>query len=154
ARETLFEQVEEAKAQGHNVKPVIPGPLTYLYLSKGEAFPEADSANKLELLENLVPVYRDVLKRFADQGVEWVQIDEPILALDLPDTWQRAFLRSYEQLAVATPKVIVATYFGGLQDNLFTALELAVEGLHIDGVRAPEEVAKVVERIGNDKVLS
>lgn len=154
ARESFFEQVAEAQALGHNVKPVIPGPLTYLYLSKGEAFPEADDAGKLELLENLVPVYRTVLNRLAESGVEWVQIDEPILALDLPDTWQRAFLRTYEQLAVATPKVIVATYFGGLQDNLFTALELAVEGLHIDGVRAPEEIAKVVERIGEEKVLS
>lgn len=154
ARESFFEQVAEAQALGHNVKPVIPGPLTYLYLSKGEAFPEVDDAGKLALLDNLVPVYREVLNRLAEKGVEWVQIDEPILALDLPDTWQRAFLRTYEQLAVATPKVIVATYFGGLQDNLFTALELAVEGLHIDGVRAPEEVAKVVERIGNDKVLS
>src|SRR5690625_2201122 len=154
ARESFFEQVAEAQALGHNVKPVIPGPLTYLYLSKGEAFPEVDDAGKLALLDNLVPVYREVLNRLAEKGVEWVQIDEPILALDLPDTWQRAFLRTYEQLAVATPKVTVATYFGGLQDNLFTALELAVEGLHIDGVRAPEEVAKVVERIGDDKVLS
>src|SRR5699024_6352606 len=117
-------------------------------------FPEADDAGKLALLENLVPVYRTVLKRLAEQGVEWVQIDEPILALDLPDTWQRAFVRTYEQLAVATPKVLVATYFGALQDNLFTALELAVEGLHIDGVRAPEEVAKVVERLDDKKVLS
>src|SRR5699024_521440 len=133
---------------------VIPGPLTYLYLAKGEAFPAADDAGKLSLLNNLVPAYREVLKRLADEGVEWVQVDEPILALDLPDAWQRAFVRTYEQLAVATPKVIVATYFGALQDNLFTALELAVEGLHIDGVRAPEEVAKVVERIGADKVLS
>ena len=154
ARETFFEQVAEAQAKGHNVKAVIPGPLTYLYLAKGEAFPEADDAGKLSLLNNLVPVYREVLKRLADKGVEWVQVDEPILALDLPDAWQRAFVRTYEQLAVATPKVIVATYFGALQDNLFTALELAVEGLHIDGVRAPEEVAKVVERIGADKVLS
>src|SRR5699024_9050347 len=150
----FFEQVAEAQAKGHNVKAVIPGPLTYLYLAKGEAFPEADDAGKLSLLNNLVPVYRQVLKRLADKGVEWVQVDEPILALDLPDAWQRAFVRTYEQLAVATPKVIVATYFGALQDNLFTALELAVEGLHIDGVRAPEEVAKVVERIGADKVLS
>lgn len=154
ARETFFEQVAEAQALGHKVKPVIPGPLTYLYLAKGEAFPEADDAGKLELLENLVPVYRTVLNRLAESGAEWVQIDEPILALDLPEAWQRAFLRTYEQLAVATPKVLVATYFGGLQDNLFTALELAVEGLHIDGVRAPEEIAKVVERIAEDKVLS
>src|SRR5690606_5600318 len=87
----LFEEVEEAKALGHCIKPVLIGPLTYLWLgkAKGEAF------DKLELLERLLPVYGEVLERLAVQGVEWVQIDEPILVMDLPQDWKNAFERAY-----------------------------------------------------------
>ena len=108
ARESLFEQVAEAQAQGHTPKPVIPGPLTYLYLSKGDSFEGADDNGKLALLDSLIPVYRQILQRFADQGVEWVQIDEPILVLDLPDSWQRSYLRVYDQLAAASEAALVA----------------------------------------------
>ena len=154
ARESLFEQVAEAKAQGHNPKPVIPGPLTYLYLSKGDAFTSADDSAKLALLDQLIPVYRHILQRLADQGVQWVQIDEPILVLDLPDSWQRAYLRVYDQLASASQaKLLLATYFGGLGNNLFTALELPVHGLHLDRVRGNDDLGQVVPRLG-DKVLS
>src|SRR5699024_499433 len=127
ARETLFEQVSEAQKLGHDAKPVIPGPLTYLWLSKGDAFEANGDLKKLDLLDRLVPVYRQVLQRFADQGVSWVQIDEPILGLDLPDAWQRAFLRVYDHLAgAARIKLLLATYFESLQANLFTTLELPV----------------------------
>ncbi len=154
ARESLFEQVEEAKALGHDPKPVIPGPLTYLYLSKGEDFDGADDSAKLALLENLIPVYRRILQRLADQGVQWVQIDEPILVLDLPDAWQRAYLRVYDQLAAAsTARLLLATYFGALKNNLFTALELPVAGLHLDRVRGDDDLEQVISRLG-DKVLS
>ncbi|KAF0803030.1 5-methyltetrahydropteroyltriglutamate--homocysteine S-methyltransferase [Alcanivorax xiamenensis] len=154
ARESLFEQVEEAKALGHQPKPVIPGPLTYLYLSKGEGFDGADDSAKLALLETLIPVYRRILQRLADQGVQWVQIDEPILVLDLPDAWQRAYLRVYDQLAAAsTARLLLATYFGALKNNLFTALELPVAGLHLDRVRGDDDLEQVIGRLG-DKVLS
>lgn len=158
ARETLFEQVSEAQALGLNAKPVIPGPLTYLWLSKGADFSGADDITKrdgkLDLLDNLIPVYRDVLRRFADQGVEWVQIDEPILTLDLPSAWRNAYLRCYDQLVAAAPvKILLATYFGGLEENLYTALALPVAGLHLDLVRAPQQLAAVLPRL-EGKVLS
>lgn len=154
AREALFEEVEEAQHQGHNPKPVIPGPLTWLWLGKGEAFDGADDASKLALLDNLIPVYREVVERLDDQGVDWVQIDEPILVLDLPEAWQHAFIRTYEQLRIqAGPKLLLATYFGGLEDNRVMALELAVDGIHIDGVRAPDQLAPIADHLG-DRVLS
>ena len=154
ARTTFFEQIAEAQALGHQVKPVIPGPLTWLWLSKGDAYVGADDNAKLALLEGLIPVYRQVLQRLAELGVEWLQIDEPILALDLPNTWQRAFLRSYDQLVGASSiKLLLTSYFGELGDNLFTALELPVHGLHVDLVRAPEQLKEILPRIGN-KVLS
>jgi 5-methyltetrahydropteroyltriglutamate--homocysteine methyltransferase len=154
ASESLFEQIDEALALGHDVKPVIPGPLTYLYLAKGDAFDGAADPAKLALLENLVPVYRDILRRVAAQGVTWVQIDEPILALDLPDAWQRAYLRVFDQLASAADlKLLLAVYFEGLRDNLFTALQLPVAGLHLDRVRGNDPLDQVLPRLEN-KVLS
>ncbi len=83
--EQLFDEVDEAKALGHNVKPVIIGPLTYLWLGKAKG----DGFDKLDLLERLLPIYGEILGRLAAQGVEWVQIDEPILTLDLPQAWKK-----------------------------------------------------------------
>jgi len=148
--EQLFEEVEEAKALGHAVKPVLIGPLTYLWLgkAKGEAF------DKLALLERLLPVYGEVLERLAALGVEWVQIDEPILVLDLPQDWKNAFERAYNQLQRAPLKKLVATYFGGLEDNLGLAAALPVDGLHIDLVRAPDHYPVILDRLPAYKILS
>jgi len=149
----LFEEVEEAQALGHAIKPVLVGPLTYLWLGKlkGEA---AERFDKLELLERLLPVYGEVLDRLAAQGVEWVQIDEPILALDLPQDWKNAFERAYNLLQRAPLKKLVATYFGGLEDNLSLAAALPVDGLHIDLVRAPEQYPLILDWLPAYKVLS
>ncbi|MAX93508.1 MAG: 5-methyltetrahydropteroyltriglutamate--homocysteine S-methyltransferase [Pseudomonas sp.] len=148
--EQLFEEVEEAKALGHAVKPALIGPLTYLWLgkAKGEAF------DKLELLERLLPVYGEVLERLAALGVEWVQIDEPILVLDLPQDWKNAVERAYNQLQRAPLKKLVATYFGGLEDNLGLAAALPVDGLHIDLVRAPDQYPVILDRLPAYKILS
>ncbi|NQD92519.1 5-methyltetrahydropteroyltriglutamate--homocysteine S-methyltransferase, partial [Pseudomonas sp. CrR25] len=148
--EQLFEEVEEAHALGYKVKPVLIGPLTYLWLgkAKGQAF------DKLELLERLLPVYGEILGRLAAQGVEWVQIDEPILGLDLPQDWKNAFERAYHLLQHAPLKKLVACYFGGLEDNLGLAVGLPVDGLHVDLVRAPEQLPLLVDRLPAYKVLS
>ncbi len=149
----LFEEVEEAQALGHTIKPVLVGPLTYLWLGKlkGEA---AERFDKLELLERLLPVYGEVLDRLAAQGVEWVQIDEPILAPHLPQDWKNAFERAYNLLQRAPLKKLVATYFGGLEDNLSLAAALPVDGLHIDLVRAPEQYPLILDWLPTYKVLS
>ncbi|PWF23234.1 5-methyltetrahydropteroyltriglutamate--homocysteine S-methyltransferase [Corticimicrobacter populi] len=155
AREYLFEQVEEARAQGYAVKPVIPGPLTWLWLGKGDAFLNgAQDEGKLKLLEALLPVYRLVLERLAGQGVEWVQIDEPILTLDLPQAWKEAFGQVYAEFQTAPVKILLATYFDGLKDNLATASGLPVAGLHVDLSRAPEQLALVAADLRPDQVLS
>ena len=148
--EQLFEEVAEARELGHNVKPVLIGPLTYLWLgkAKGEEF------NKLELLDRLLPLYAEILARMQTQGVEWVQIDEPILTLDLPQEWKTAFERAYHSLQYSPLKKLIATYFSGLEDNLGLAVSLPVEGLHIDLVRAPDQLAAVLDRLPTYKVLS
>jgi len=145
-----FDEVTEAVEAGYRAKPVLLGPLTWLWLGKG---PDA-TFDKLALLPRLVPVYADILARFAHLGVEWVQVDEPILALDLPAAWQRAFAVAYRSLAAAGPKVLVATYFGALGDNLKTACALPVDGLHVDLVRAPEQLEAVLTAWPTERVLS
>ena len=148
--EQLFDEVNEAQALGHRVKPVVIGPLTYLWLGKvkGREF------DKLELLERLLPLYGEIFQRLAAQGVEWVQIDEPILVLDLPQDWKNAFERAYNLLQQEPLKKLVATYFGGLEDNLGLAAGLPVDGLHIDLVRAPEQYPAILDRLPSYKVLS
>ncbi|MHA6183343.1 5-methyltetrahydropteroyltriglutamate--homocysteine S-methyltransferase [Pseudomonas mohnii] len=148
--EQLFDEVAEARALGHNVKPVIIGPLTYLWLGKAKGNP----FDKLDLLERLLPVYNEILGRLAAQGVEWVQIDEPILTLDLPQAWKNAFERAYHILQYSPLKKLVATYFSGLQDNLGLAVGLPVQGLHIDAVRAPDQLLHVLDRLPTYKILS
>ncbi|MDX1370071.1 5-methyltetrahydropteroyltriglutamate--homocysteine S-methyltransferase, partial [Pseudomonas sp.] len=153
--EQLFEEVGEAHALGHKVKPVLIGPLTYLWLGKvkGTAT-ETEGFDKLELLERLLPVYGEILQRLAAHGVEWVQIDEPILALDLPQAWKNAFERAYNLLQREPGKKLIATYFAGLEDNLGLAASLPVDGLHIDLVRAPEQFPSILDRLPAYKVLS
>ncbi len=146
----LFDEVDEAQALGYAVKPVLIGPLTYLWLGKAKG----SEFDRLDLLERLLPVYGEILQRLAAQGVEWVQIDEPILALDLPQAWKNAFERAYNLLHREPGKKLIATYFGGLEGNLGLAANLPVDGLHIDLVRAPEQFPRILDRLPAYKVLS
>jgi len=148
--EQLFDEVEEAHALGHTVKPVVIGPLTYLWLGKTKG----GDFDKLDLVERLLPLYGQIFRRLAAQGVEWVQIDEPILALDLPQEWKNAFERTYNLLQSEPLKKLVATYFGGLDDNLGLAAGLPVDGLHLDLVRAPEQFPTILDRLPAYKILS
>ena len=150
ASKRLFEEVAEAKAQGHPVKVALTGPVTWLWLAKSKS----EGLERLSLLDDLVATYGQILSRLADAGVEWVQLDEPALVQDLPGEWQRAFESAYNQLQSAPVKLLVASYFGGLGDNLGLAVSLPVEGLHVDLVRAPQQLRAVLDRLSPYKVLS
>lgn len=155
AREALFEQVEQAQAQGLRVKPVIPGPLTWLWLSKGDAFTDgAGDERKLALLDRLLPVYAQVLERLKALRVEWVQIDEPVLVLDLPQAWLEALKRTTQVLADSGLRVLLATYFGGVEEHAALLGKLPVHGVHLDGVRAPGQLEVVAAALRNDQILS
>jgi len=141
--------VEEALALGHRVKAVLPGPLSYLWLGKTPAGQE-----RLALLDALLPAYGELLQGLAQRGVEWVQLDEPILVLDLPPAWRQAFESAYNRLQSRGLKMLVATYFGALEDNLHLACQLPVAGLHVDLVRAPGQLMPVLDQLPAYKVLS
>jgi 5-methyltetrahydropteroyltriglutamate--homocysteine methyltransferase len=145
----LFEEVAEALALGHAVKATLIGPLTFLWLGKS-----TDGSERLALLERLLPVYGEILARLKAQGVHWVQLDEPILGLDLPQAWRSAFEPAYWQLNQAGAPLLLATYFSPLEENLSLACRLPVAGLHVDGVRAAHELASVADWLPVHKVLS
>jgi 5-methyltetrahydropteroyltriglutamate--homocysteine methyltransferase len=147
-----LDQFLEAKAQGIHTRPVLLGPVTFLKLGKSHDA----SVDPRRLLDRLLPVYGDMLQRLTAAGADWVQIDEPCLVLDLDDVDREALRRAYAVLAKAAPsaKLMLTTYFGGLGDNLETALSLPVAGLHIDLVRAPEQLDRVFETARRDLVLS
>ncbi len=146
----LFDEVDEAVALGYQAKPVVLGPLSYLYL--GKAIGDFD---KLKLLPGLVRAYGEILQRLAQKGIAWVQIDEPILVMDLPQSYKDGFASAYATLAgPASPKLLLTTYFGGVGDNLELVCKLPVQGLHVDGVRGKNELVQVAEHLPRDKVLS
>lgn len=145
----LLEQLAEAKAQGVKAKPVIIGPVTYLALGKAK-----DESNKLALLDRLLPVYAQLLDTLAKAGVEWVQIDEPILVTELDAEWQQAFKTAYQQLKSVGVKLLVATYFGELLENAALAASLPVAGLHVDAINDRDGVESLLKLLGDDKVLS
>ncbi len=148
--EWLFEEVAEAQALGINAKPVLIGPLTYLFLGKEKHA----GLRRLQLLPKLIPVYREILARLKALGVEWVQIDEPILALDLPQEWIDALAPTYADLVQGAPKLLLATYFDSVEEHAERLKALPVAGLHIDLVRAPQQADAFVRDYPADKVLS
>jgi 5-methyltetrahydropteroyltriglutamate--homocysteine methyltransferase len=148
--EWLFDEVAEAQTACFNAKPVLIGPLTFLHLAKEKTA----GFNRLDLLDRLLPVYGTILARLKAQGVEWVQIDEPILALDLSADWRTAFERAYHHLNAAGVRLMLASYFGPLRENLLVAMKLPVAGVHVDCVRGGDELAQVIDWLPITKVLS
>ena len=147
--ERLLNQLQEAKKSGVKPKPVIIGPLTYLWLSKAK-----DASTRLDFLDKLLPVYVLLLQELAAAGVDWVQVDEPILVTELPQNWQVAFPRAYSTFQEVGIKILVATYFGTLEDNLPLAVNLPVSGLHVDAVRGKTELAQIITTLPDEKILS
>ncbi|MCG6200424.1 5-methyltetrahydropteroyltriglutamate--homocysteine S-methyltransferase [Psychromonas antarctica] len=145
----LLKQIEELQKINENIKPVIIGPVTYLWLGK-----EKDNSNKLELLPDLLEIYVELFALLAEKGIEWLQIDEPILVLEINNQWQNALQIAYQRLQQSNLKLLLTTYFGELKDNLQLACELPVAGLHLDAINARHEVEPAITYLSEDKVLS
>ena len=145
----LLDEVDEALALGPNVKPVLLGPVTYLWLGKvkGEQF------DRLSLLQDILPVYQQVLAELAKRGIEWVQIDEPALVLELPQAWLAAFKPAYDALQ-GQVKLLLTTYFDSVSQNLETIKTLPVQGLHVDLVHGKDDAATLSAQLPANWVLS
>ncbi|MBW0295432.1 5-methyltetrahydropteroyltriglutamate--homocysteine S-methyltransferase [Shewanella xiamenensis] len=150
AYEQFFDEVAEAHSLGYQAKPVLLGPVSYLYLAKtvGQDF------DKLSLLPNLLKAYADILARFAAQGVTWVQLEEPILALELAADWQAAISQAYQALKTAQVKILLTSYYGSISHHQALVSALPVAGLHLDLVTAPEQLALFANALRPDQILS
>ena len=147
--ERLIGQIQEAQALGHKVKPVVLGPVSYLYLGKSR-----DGGNKLELLPKLLLQYQKLIQQLEELNLEWLQIDEPILVLDLDAAWQDAFRYAYKNLQDYKLQLLLTTYFGSVKDNLSLIKELAVDGLHVDAVRGASDLDAIIDAWPKERVLS
>lgn len=173
----LLAQVERAKAFGKPLKVVVTGLLSFLYLSRvvesktARAAPqhEHDDAcqhgdlvqtahGTLALVDALLPAYTTLFDQLSAAGVAYVQVDEPILALDLPQAWKATFESVYNRLQRRDDlKLIVSSYFGSLEDNLNLAVHLPVAGLHIDITREQPQQRfwqQVIDALPTHKILS
>lgn len=133
----LFDECKEALDAGIPVRPVLIGPMTFLLLGKNRG-----AGSRVELLDKLLPVYAEILKRLEDTGVRWVQIDEPCLVLDLENHYLEGYRKAYAALAKAAPdlKLLLTTYFEGieLERNIDVAVTLPVAGIHADLTRGSD----------------
>ena len=152
ASNKALDEYLEAKALGIQTRPVVLGPISFLLLSKSTG----EGGVSLDLLDGLLPVYLQVLSQLAEAGAEWVQIDEPCLVMDLSVEERAAYGRVYHKLSepASRPRFLVATYFGALLDNLNLALHLPVDALHLDLVRAPEQLADALSAAPKSLILS
>jgi 5-methyltetrahydropteroyltriglutamate--homocysteine methyltransferase len=140
----------EAMALAHRTRPVLLGPVSFLLLSKA-----TDGGDPLDLLDELLPIYSQILRELAEAGAMWVQIDEPVLALDLTEKAQKAIGRAYDTFASGpAPGILLASYFGPLESNLATAAALPLAGLHVDLTRGGEEIDALLDAVPNDRWLS
>ena len=144
----FLSQIDEALKVSKNVKPVLLGPVSFLYLSK------ARGVNKLELLDSLAQQYAYLLQELHAKKIEWLQIDEPIFALDLDDTWLKAFERAYAWFRTSRPKLLLTTYFANVSRYQGLIATLPIDGIHLDLVRAPEQLGPWVNTIPSYWVLS
>lgn len=145
----LLEQIQQAQKIHQHIKPVILGPVTYLWLGKSK-----DGSDKLDRLDDLLGVYAQLLDLLMHAGIHWVQIDEPVLVMELTQEWKYAVRKAYYQMQATPVNLMLTTYFGQLQDNLQLACELPVQGLHLDAVTARDEIDKVIDWLPGHKILS
>lgn len=146
----LFDELAEARAVQHPAKVVLIGPLTLLYLGKIKS----GVSHKLDLLPAAIAGYCNVLLRLKQAGVEWVQIDEPILSLDLDTEWLDAFAPTYAALSTVAPQILLATYFDDVSRHATLLRKLPVAGVHLDLVRAPQQLAPFLADWPQDRILS
>lgn len=144
----------EAKALGIQTRPVLLGPVSYLFLGKADK--NSLDLQPLSLLEKLLPVYIEILSKLKEAGATEVQLDEPILVLDLPQEAQDAIKTAYTKLGAAAniPKITLATYFGTVVPNLKAIQGLPVDAFHFDFVRAPQQFDEIIAAIGQNQKLS
>lgn len=147
-----LQEYKEAKEIGITTRPVILGPLSFILLGK-KAREASESFNPIDLLPKLLPVYSQLLSELKAAGVEWVQIDEPVLSYEFSGKYAAQYTQAYTELAKVAPKILLATYFGRLESNIEFVAPLPVAALHIDLDREPAQLEPVIKAIKDTKLI-
>ncbi|ACD82318.1 5-methyltetrahydropteroyltriglutamate--homocysteine S-methyltransferase [Candidatus Methylacidiphilum infernorum] len=147
-----FEEFKQAKFLGFLTKPILLGPISFLFLGKKKD----PSIKNAELIAKILPIYEEILKEFYSLGADWIELDEPILTLDISTEWQKAFYEVYTKLKGAVPslKILLATYFGALKENREIVSSIPIDGLHYDCTRAGQELQGLLQNWNKNRVLS
>ncbi len=150
--EKAVNEYKEAKSKGIQTKPVLLGPISYLLLGKEK---EA-GFDRLDLIDRLLPVYEQIVGKLAEAGAEWIQLDEPFLALDLDEKAKSLYNDVYTKLVAAAQgaKIVVATYFEALRENTKLAVGLPVQALHVDLVRGEDQLDAILPVVPAGLTLS
>ena len=148
----IIHEFREGQAYGIQAKPVIPGPVSFLLLGKEKE----KGFDRLDLMDNLLPVYNELFSKLQEAGAEWIQLDEPFLAMDLSDKQKEQYRKVYRHIRKEHPSLrfMLATYFEGLHDNTDLAVSLPADGLHLDLVREPGQLDEVLEKSGAHQLIS
>ncbi|MGN0003757.1 MAG: 5-methyltetrahydropteroyltriglutamate--homocysteine S-methyltransferase, partial [Sphingobacterium composti] len=150
--EKFLNEYNEAKAAGFDTKPVVIGPITYLLIGKEKE----EGFNRIDLIDRLLPVYEEIISKLADAGAEYIQIDEPYLALDIDEKVKALYTKVFEKLSAAAKgaKLIATTYFEALKDNEDLAVSLPVHALHLDLVRGEKQLDTLLTKVPASLTLS
>ena len=148
----IIDEFREGKAYGIDAKPVITGPVSFLLLGKEKE----KGFDRLDLLDNLLPVYNKMFSKLREAGAEWIQLDEPFLAMDLSDKQKEQYRRAYRQIRDKFPslKFMLATYFEGLHDNTDLAVSLPADALHLDLIRDSGQLDEVLDKTSEHQYIS
>ena len=147
----IIDEFLEAKNFGIITRPVILGPLSFLYLGKSIS----NKFNKLKLLNNLIPIYKKIFKLLKSFGADWVQVDEPILSLDLDKDFKEKFIQTYNSFSKDSTKILLTSYFSSAYPNFNILKKINVTGIHLDLINTKsEELNKILKNFPMNKFLS
>ncbi|CAL4317748.1 5-methyltetrahydropteroyltriglutamate--homocysteine S-methyltransferase [Buchnera aphidicola] len=145
----ILDEIDEAKIYNRDIKPIILGPMSYLFLGKSNN----EKFDRFDLLPKILPIYKKILQSISKKKISWIQIDEPILALDLSDQLKKKFLYSYQFLK-SNLKILLTTYFGSIEHNFDIIDSIPIDGLHIDLIYGNYNLEKIHQKLSSKIVLS
>ena len=90
------------------------------------------------MLDKILPVYKEIVKKLSANGAEWIQIDEPYLVKDLDTEVVNKIKTTLNELKLAAgnSKLLVTTYFESLDVKVFEEInKSSIDAIHFDLVR-------------------
>ena len=150
--EKIFDEYKDASDIGVETRPVLIGLLTYVAL--GKVYDKG--LMKYDVMDQLLPVYIDILKRLVAIGVKHVQIDEPVYTLDLSEEFKKKGQEIYLAImeAVSGLSITVTSYFSPLCSNLQNFFNLPIAGLHFDLIYGRKDLDALLKNYPSEKFLS